>query len=39
MGRKWKIIIPNGDDSIQAGDNVIVITMKKQIQDIEDILL
>ena len=39
IARKWRIIIPNGDDRIQVGDNVIVITMKKQIQDIEDILL
>ena len=39
IARNRRIIIPNGDDCIQAGDNVIVITMKKQIQDIEDILL
>ena len=39
IARKRKIIIPNGDDSIQVGDNVIVITMERQIRDIEDILL
>lgn len=39
IARKRNIIIPNGDDCIQAGDSVIVITMEKQIQDIEDILL
>ena len=39
IARNRRIIIPNGDDCIQAGDNVIVITMKKQIQYIEDILL
>ena len=39
IARKRNIIIPNGDDSIQVGDNVIVITMERQIRDIEDILL
>ena len=39
IARRRKIIIPNGDDCIQVGDNVIVITMEKQIQDINDILL
>lgn len=39
IARKRKIIIPNGDDSMQVGDNVIVITMEKQIQDIQEILL
>ena len=39
IARRREIIIPNGNDSIQVGDNVIVVTMKKQIQDIEDILL
>lgn len=39
IARGREIIIPNGNDSIQVGDNVIVVTMKKQIQDIEDILL
>lgn len=39
IARKRSIIIPNGDDCIQVGDSVIVITMEKKIQDIEDILL
>lgn len=39
IARGRNIIIPNGDDCIQVGDNVIVVTMAKQIQDIEDILL
>lgn len=38
IARKHKIIIPGGDDSIQVGDSVIIITMEKQIQDIQDIL-
>ena len=39
IARGQNIIIPNGNDCIRAGDNVIVVTMEKQIQDIEDILL
>ena len=39
IARKRKIIIPNGDDCIQVGDSVIIITMEKHIQDIQDILL
>ena len=39
IARKRKIIIPNGNDCIRVGDNVIIITMEKQIQDIQDILL
>ena len=39
IARKRRIIIPNGDDCIQAGDNVIIITMEKQIRDIKDIFL
>lgn len=38
IARKRKIIIPNGDDSIQVGDSVIIITMVKQLNDIQDIL-
>ncbi|GAB6956357.1 Trk system potassium transporter TrkA [Mediterraneibacter glycyrrhizinilyticus] len=37
--RNRKIIYPSGDDCIRVGDNVIVVTMEKQIQDIEEILL
>ena len=33
-----QIIIPGGDDCIEVGDSVIVITMEKHIEDIEDIL-
>lgn len=36
--RRRKIIIPNGEDSIQVGDSVIVVS-KFRIQDIKDILL
>lgn len=39
IARKRKIIIPDGEDCICVGDNVIVITMEKQIQDIQDIFL
>ena len=39
IARGQNVIIPNGNDCIRAGDNVIVVTMEKQIQDIEDILL
>ena len=39
IARKRKIIIPNGDDCIKVGDSVIIITMEKQIQDIQDILM
>lgn len=39
IARDRKIIIPNGDDCIQAGDSVVVITMTKQIRDLEDILV
>ena len=33
IARGRKIIIPNGDDSIQVGDSVVIITMTKQIRD------
>lgn len=39
IARNRKIIIPNGDDCIMKGDNVIVITMESRIQDIQDILV
>ena len=39
IARGRKIIIPNGDDSIQVGDSVVIITMTKQIRDLEDILV
>lgn len=36
--RKRQIIIPNGDDSIEAGDSVIVVTMEKHLEDLSDII-
>ena len=39
IARGRKIIIPNGDDSIQVGDSVAIITMTKQIRDLDDILV
>ncbi|MGC4018066.1 MAG: Trk system potassium transporter TrkA [Muricomes sp.] len=39
IARKREIIIPGGEDRIKVGDSVIVITMEKQIQDIQDILV
>lgn len=38
IGRKRQIIIPNGNDSIQAGDTVVIVTKSKKVQDITDIL-
>ena len=39
IARKRQIIIPGGDDHMEAGDSVIVVTMEKGIEDIEDILM
>ncbi len=39
IARKRQIIIPGGDDCMEVGDSVIVVTMEKQIEDIEDILI
>ena len=39
IARGRKIIIPNGDVSIQVGDSVVIITMTKQIRDLDDILV
>lgn len=39
IARKREIIIPGGDDCMEAGDSVIVVTMEKHIEDIEDILV
>ncbi len=38
IGRNRQIIIPNGNDSIQPGDTVVVVTKSKKVQDITDIL-
>lgn len=39
IGRKRQIIIPNGNDSIQVGDSVVIVTKDRKIQDITDILM
>ena len=39
IARKHRIIIPGGDDYMQVGDSVIVVTMEKGIEDLEDILV
>lgn len=39
IGRNRKIIIPSGNDFIQKGDSVVVITKDKRVQDITDILM
>ncbi|WP_028274340.1 Trk system potassium transporter TrkA [Atopococcus tabaci] len=36
--RRHKLIFPSGDDSIRAGDRVIVVTTHKTFDDIDDIL-
>ena len=36
--RKRQIIIPDGDESIQVGDSVVIVTTQKKVQDITDIL-
>ena len=38
IGRKRQIIIPNGEDVLQVGDSVVVVTLERKIQDITDIL-
>ncbi|MEG0590230.1 MAG: TrkA C-terminal domain-containing protein, partial [Lachnospiraceae bacterium] len=39
IGRDRRIIIPNGEDCIQVGDSVVVVTTTRKIQDIEEIFL
>lgn len=39
IARKRQIIIPSGNDCIQKGDSVVVITRDKKVQDIRDILV
>ena len=36
--RRGKIILPSGQDKIQAGDTIIVVTTHKGLDEIEDIL-
>ncbi len=38
IARKGKVIIPKGDDTIQIGDKVIVVTMQTGFHDIRDII-
>lgn len=38
IARRRRIIIPNGNDCIEIGDSVIVVTMDKHIEDLSDIL-
>ena len=39
ISRKKKIIFPNGDDTIEAGDSIIIVTKNKSIRSIEDIFV
>ena len=39
IGRKRQIILPSGEDCIEVGDSVVVITMEKHIEDIRDIMM
>ena len=39
IARKRQIIIPGGDDCMEVGDSVIVVTMDSHIEDLEDILV
>ncbi len=39
IGRNRQIIIPSGNDFLQKGDSVVVVTRDKRIQDIQDILV
>lgn len=39
IGRGRKIIIPGGEDCMQVGDSVVVVTMERKLQDIKDILI
>lgn len=39
IARRRNIIIPNGNDCIEVGDSVIVVTMDRHIEDLSDIML
>lgn len=39
IGRDRQIIIPGGEDIIKVGDNVVIVTTERKVQDITDILL
>ena len=36
--RKNQIIIPGGDDTLEVGDSVIVVSMAQGLEDLKDIL-
>ncbi len=38
IAREGKVIIPNGDDVMQVGDKVVVVTMQTGFRDIKDII-
>ncbi len=37
--RNSRVIIPGGDDSIQIGDNVVIVTTEKHLAELDDILV
>lgn len=37
INRGKRVILPNGDDTIQAGDHVVVVTSQKKLTDFNDI--
>lgn len=39
INRKGKIIIPNGQDHIEVGDTVIIVTTNTGLDDLNDILI
>ena len=39
IARNRQIIIPSGNDFLQVGDSVVVVTRDKKVQDIRDILV
>lgn len=38
IGRKRRVIVPNGDDHLEVGDSVIIVTKEHTIKDFKDIL-
>ena len=38
INRNGKIIVPSGNDTIEIGDSVIVVTTHKKLRDLTDIL-
>ncbi len=36
--RKRQIIIPGGNDTLEVGDSVVVVTMSQGLEDLEEIL-